>query len=502
MFLINLRNSQQPLVLDIMRSVKSTSNSTCGAKPQNYAVNSTENDLALVSNEYNHLSHETQSVRRTRHTANKRTTKKAYNSRKQRTSAHRQQATTNKNFDYSISINNTMPSPIPHMSPLLVKENQMSIKKSSIADSDYKTQSSTTDNDAATISSSLSNIPHSEANADEHLNLCEKLLNLEEKFIDLMQKGVQQYSRPLRHCMMINTIQHYTLFQNIEKILAISEYQLNQLINQDDSILLDMFNTIGKLYENKMRMSCEAFDIYQSGIENSFDLLYSLSSNPNLAKFLYESQEDIDMDLKTFLLLPIYYVGEIHECLRQIKERTSNKTNDYLFLSALCSSLEAYVSKSSVILNRYNQGQLKNPLRNSLNTPTQSQTQSSLNLVYSSSIQYRQSCHKWKKVKLLFFEDRLILLSYNSNVDKFLSILKSSTSGASVLDSLNEFTFKTILFSDIVNLDFDLDQQFEFNLTYSRSKQSNSFKTHTIKLKSYNLDEKLKWSKLFSNYLY
>jgi hypothetical protein len=86
----------------------------------------------------------------------------------------------------------------------------------------------------------------------ERMDACEQLLNLEEKFIEKMQKGVQQYSRPLRHCMMINTSQHHLLFQNIDKILAISEYQLNQLISQDDSTLISMFSSIGKLYENKV----------------------------------------------------------------------------------------------------------------------------------------------------------------------------------------------------------------------------------------------------------
>lgn len=326
-----------------------------------------------------------------------------------------------------------------------------------------------------------------------------------------MQKGVQQYSRPLRHCMMINTVQHYSLFQNIEKILAISEYQLNQLISQDDSILLDMFNTIGKLYENKMRMSCEAFDIYLNGIENSFNLLSSLinqsSSSPNLGKFLYESQDDIDMDLKTFLLLPLYYVGEIYECLRQIKERTSTKTSDFQFLSNLTNGLEAYVKKASLILNKHNNGQAKNPMRN-LDLEQEDEEKEveqvqkpSLNLVYSSCVQYRQSCNKWKRVRMLFFEDRIILLSYHSNVDKFMSILGSSGTSASILDSLNEFTFKSIMFSDFLNTDFDLDmKQFEFNLNYSRS-NGNSSKQHKIKLKCSSNEDKLKWNKLFNKYL-
>lgn len=123
-----------------------------------------------------------------------------------------------------------------------------------------------------------------------------------------MQRGVQQYSRPLRHCAMINVQQHEQLFQNIEKLLAISEYQLNQLVSKDESMLLDMFASIGRLYENKMRMSCEAFDLYLSGVRKSFELLAELTRarNSKLARFLADS--DAHMSLAVFLLLPLHYV--------------------------------------------------------------------------------------------------------------------------------------------------------------------------------------------------
>jgi hypothetical protein len=423
------------------------------------------------------------------------------------------------------SVIDHMPSPIPYMPPIissheqLINNNNNNNKKSSVTDSDYKTQSCSTDNDAGTVNSSFNNEKEQQPD-EQHLGLCEKLLNLEEQFIELMQKGVQQYSRPLRHCMMISPQQHQTLFQNIEKILAISEYQLNQLISQDDSALLDMFNTIGKLYENKMRMSCEAFDIYLNGIEKSFDLLFKLKNNliPNFSKFLLETQEDISMDLKTFLLLPLYYVGNIFTYLNDVKERTSQTNNDFIFLSNLLSTLEIYVKKSKHILNNYNNGQAKNPFNQNLkqenddsnyehqseeeyeyenehsgeeNTKQENfssnEERKRLVFVHSSSIHYRQSSHKWKRIKLILLNDRLVLTSRHLNLNKHLtSILNGEYN--------NVNSMRTVFLNDVLDSQFEIEKKpFEFEVNYL--KQMN--KTSTMRFRCESNEEKIRWERLF-----
>lgn len=45
-------------------------------------------------------------------------------------------------------------------------------------------------------------------------------MSIEMDFIDVMHAGMQRYSRPLRHCIL-NPRQHFTLFQNIEKVVEI-----------------------------------------------------------------------------------------------------------------------------------------------------------------------------------------------------------------------------------------------------------------------------------------
>jgi hypothetical protein len=48
------------------------------------------------------------------------------------------------------------------------------------------------------------------------------LVTCEQRFIDIMQHGIQQFSRPLRHCVLSRQ-QHTTLFQNIEKVGTIGD---------------------------------------------------------------------------------------------------------------------------------------------------------------------------------------------------------------------------------------------------------------------------------------
>jgi len=420
---------------------------------------------------------------------------------------------------------NEMPSPIPFMSPLKKKKtiftnedsgdennnnnnsNKRTLqKKSSISDSDYKTQSSD-DHDVHSLCNDHGEKQREEHeeifDSDAHLSACEQMLNLEERFIELMQKGVQQYSRPLRHCMMISSMQHHDMFQNIEKILAISEYQLNQLISQDDSTLLDMFGTIGKLYENKMRMSCEAFDIYLNGIRKSFQLLVSLadesSSATNFAKFLSESQEDIDMDLRTFLLLPLYYVGDIYESLKVLQEKTQPDTNDYVCLGNLLSSLEVYVKKAAVILDEYNNGQSKNPLRLALLkkdldvAPVEENCVENDDRIYATSlIHYRQSSHKWKKLQIVLLSDKILLVSRHTNAKEVINVSSSYLNTSKV-------QFKSICLKNILDINFSLANECEFQINYLKSNDVTCI--HSVRLRTSSLEEKLNWNTIFSKSL-
>jgi hypothetical protein len=123
-----------------------------------------------------------------------------------------------------------------------------------------------------------------------------------------------------------------------------------------------------------MRMSCEAFDIYLDGIDTAFQLLNNLMRMPNFANFIQvsfhtvpgfvqililsisskqDSMEDINMDLKSFLLLPLTYVQNVWQCLNVIKSRTNKTSCDYMPISTVIQSLDVYVQKSKLNFNKY-----------------------------------------------------------------------------------------------------------------------------------------------------
>lgn len=430
-------NGDQILTIDVLRSNKKTA----------LAINSTENT------EYTNLNQ----IRATKYRHHKKishrkiTTRAVAAARKSRSNISKPSA---KNVQSIIEQSSTsyMPSPIPHMPPM------HSNKKSSVTDSDYKTQSYQSDCDQSLL----------DAQKDQdfcHMNACEGILNLEEKFIDSMQRGVQHYSRPLRHCMMISPQQHQSLFQNIEKILAISEYQLNQLISHDDSALFDMFNTIGKLYENKLRMSAEAFDIYLAGVEQSFVLLNNFTkcpgSNNFFSKFLLESGEDISMDLKTFLLLPLYYVVSVYKSLQLIKSKTSAVNSDYQSLSNLLENLKSHVQKAEETLNRMG-AQNKNPFSEDVNEDSYL----SAELVYSGDLKCKSN-GKWVEVNAQLFTDRFC---FGDNEQQ-----------------------SEILLSNIVEFDFSNRNEFQFSYLAKNSG------TKLVSFRANSLHEKLKWKCLLRN---
>lgn len=411
---------------------------------------------------------------------------------------------------------NDLPSPIPFLPPIK--------PKSTLTDSDYKTQTSSATDLYSSVSEQLplnKNDDYGQvdvelqqdSNDDERMDACEKLLNLEEEFIEQMQKGVQQYSRPLRHCLMINSNEHYILFQNIEKILAISEYQLNQLISQDDSTLIDMFNSIGKLYENKMRMSCEAFDIYLNGLNIAFNLLDTLLKSVNFNKFLQDSKDDIEMDLKEFLLLPLKYVEQVYECLKEIKKYTSRASCDHIALETLINSLSIYVNKSKFNVKSHqngvegvkqeevvvevdeNESSMEHESLSNNNDDFEDDSDDNENafktrfLIYSSQLNHKISKNKYKKVNTLLFNDLLAFTSIKLNQEKLNNIQ-------------NYFNFidTCIYLKDIVKYDFNLENN-EFSLVYTKKKKqiaasANSLKYYRLKLKASSIEEKHTWTKL------
>ena len=142
-----------------------------------------------------------------------------------------------------------------------------------------------------------------ESQYSEAEELCLQLIHAEDKFVTIMHQGVQRFSRPLRHALL-TPHEHNILFQNVEKLLAISEFHLKRL---GDTWAKSRGNLcpFGEIYLAQIAVLCEAYITYFKGIAAAEQLLTSLLKRNQFVQFLSQSITDgptIRLDL--FLQAP------------------------------------------------------------------------------------------------------------------------------------------------------------------------------------------------------
>lgn len=161
--------------------------------------------------------------------------------------------------------------------------------------------------------------------------LIKQLLTAESNFIDVMHAGMQRYSRPLRH-NILTPQQYSTLFQNIEKLVMISQFQVKQIQNNipasesssdsdssTSSTATDTAQHIGKIYQSKVAMFCQAYDLYAKGITSANKVLSDLSSCEDFIKFVRNcSLESTEPSISSFIYLPVQHIVRVYNILHQI----------------------------------------------------------------------------------------------------------------------------------------------------------------------------------------
>ncbi|KAI0227526.1 hypothetical protein LSAT2_021994 [Lamellibrachia satsuma] len=122
----------------------------------------------------------------------------------------------------------------------------------------------------------------------------QRVLACESKFVEVMQSGIQRYSRPLRH-RVISHSEHATLFQNVEKLVAISEFLVRSLQAQSHQTLgsdgLDCeaeHMDLGNMYQSKVSMMTAAYRAYCDGLSGAMRLLAELQTSSKFDNFLRE----------------------------------------------------------------------------------------------------------------------------------------------------------------------------------------------------------------------
>ncbi|KAL5011950.1 hypothetical protein ScPMuIL_010501 [Solemya velum] len=183
------------------------------------------------------------------------------------------------------------------------------------------------------------------------------LLSMELDYIDVMYSGLQQFYRPLRH-FLLTPEQHTALFQNLEKLVMISEYLVRQMqdnipsmtsSSDTDTSVNDgrqFINSVGFIYQSKVQMLCHAYESYAKGSRDALRLLSELNKSPEFVKFTRNLSGD-DFDITTFIQTPLKYIQELSKLVSQVSKHTSINSEDHLVLEQLADVLKMCSKKVS-----------------------------------------------------------------------------------------------------------------------------------------------------------
>lgn len=250
-----------------------------------------------------------------------------------------------------ITLNQTYGSQFNKLTPSPKKSSasQLTTKSSSSqigVDTGYETSSDTTDSKnkkLGSINEEITDIARTE--------LIENLLEIESNFISYLSIGVAQLARPLRGFLMKQQ-DYFVLFQNIEKILIISENFLNSMEKWSS---LDLYMRIGQLYTQKLNLFREAFTIYAKGHATSRCLLNELKSHSQEFRMFVNETQSGKLTLSNLIDFPLIHIQETLNCFRQILKHTNNEANheskDTPHIESVIEELRRILSYSNIESN-------------------------------------------------------------------------------------------------------------------------------------------------------
>lgn len=150
------------------------------------------------------------------------------------------------------------------------------------------------------------------------IELIGKLIEMEANFVTYLSLSVSTFSRPLRG-FFINQQDYFTLFQNIEKILIISE---NFLLSMEKWSPVDFYTRIGQLYTQKLSLFRDAFAIYLKGYYKSISLLNDLKKNSKQIRFFLKEVETSQLKLSQMIVSPITHIKNTLSIFKEIRKYT------------------------------------------------------------------------------------------------------------------------------------------------------------------------------------
>ncbi|XP_052775854.1 uncharacterized protein LOC128213836 [Mya arenaria] len=190
------------------------------------------------------------------------------------------------------------------------------------------------------------------------------LLMAEERFVEAMSRGMQRYSRPLRHGLLAPE-QHSILFQNVEKLVSMSEYQVHQMLSNlpdmddaadpDDSMSADstdITTIVGIIYKSKLPVILQAYKLYTSGIPRAARSMAILEGDPDFLRFLWRHEGcGHPLSLCEFINRPLEHLGDIYRLVTAIRDSLSPGSPDHGIYTEIVNGLQTVVSASQAVEN-------------------------------------------------------------------------------------------------------------------------------------------------------
>ncbi|XP_035826990.1 uncharacterized protein LOC101864471 [Aplysia californica] len=174
-----------------------------------------------------------------------------------------------------------------------------------------------------------------------------RLMSLEFQYCDVMRYGRERFSRPLRHSIL-SVSEHGCLFQNVDKLVSISESLVKQMqkntseqtSDSDDSQISEtaMFpNSVALIYQSRIDTLCQSYESYAGGVGSSVSLLKDLNRRPEFKTFLRAPSSEPGspsqhMTLKAFVNRPVQHIQQLYSVLGEIFASTPQQSPDFSVL--------------------------------------------------------------------------------------------------------------------------------------------------------------------------
>ncbi|XP_033610256.1 uncharacterized protein LOC111871707 isoform X3 [Cryptotermes secundus] len=166
-----------------------------------------------------------------------------------------------------------------------------------------------------------------------------QLLNKEQQYSLCLQFGLSRFLVPLSERRdLLNASEHYTLFQNAEELLRLTEDTLEQLIHDDAE---PYGQSLGRIYLAKMPSMAVAYCRYLSGLKKADCLLAAKTRNHEFMRLIVEPPVPRRRpDLTAFIHKPLEHYRDVLKLLQTILNYTKVKDEDYSALLSVVQELQ------------------------------------------------------------------------------------------------------------------------------------------------------------------